>query len=72
VTDSPRLLSREAAARYMGVSPRHLHSFSMVKPVRIGRRVLWDVRALDAWLDRARPSAANSASLIQTYREARK
>jgi hypothetical protein len=50
---TPRLLSREAASTYCGMSPNHFeqHIGSMVPPVRIGKRNLWDIRALDRWLD---------------------
>ena len=51
---TPRLLPREHAAGYCGISPGHFdeHVASIVPPVQIGRRVLWDVHALDRWLDR--------------------
>jgi hypothetical protein len=50
---TPRLLSREAAATYCGISPNHFdeHLAEAVPPVFIGRRRLWDVKALDRWLD---------------------
>ncbi len=50
---TPRLLSREAAATYCGISPSLFdeHVAAAVRPVEIGRRNLWDVRALDRWLD---------------------
>ena len=50
---TPRLLSREAAATYCGISPTAFdeHVAQAVKPIEIGRRDLWDVKALDRWLD---------------------
>ena len=50
---TPRLLSREAAATYCGISPTLFdeHLAEAVPPVGIGRRKLWDVKALDHWLD---------------------
>ena len=50
---TPRLLSRDAAAAYLGISAEHFtaHIVGAVIPIEIGRRVLWDVRALDRWLD---------------------
>ena len=50
---TPRLLSRDAAAAYCGVSPNAFdeHISGFVRPIEIGRRNLWDVRALDRWLD---------------------
>lgn len=49
---TPRLLSREEAARYCGgVAPETFESHVPVQPVRIGRRCFWDVKSLDRWLD---------------------
>jgi hypothetical protein len=49
----PRLLSRDAAATYCGVTAETFeqHVRPHVSPVEIGARRLWDVRALDRWLD---------------------
>jgi hypothetical protein len=55
----PRLLSVEQAAGYLSISPKTIrnrlgpkapHPFP-VKPKRIGRRVLFDVRDLDSYVD---------------------
>jgi len=50
---TPRLLSRDLAAEYCGVSPAHFaeHVAKEVPAIDIGRRNLWDIRALDRWLD---------------------
>src|SRR4051812_33959222 len=50
---TPRLLSRDAAAAYLGVIAETFekHVRSHLSPIEIGSRVLWDVRALDRWLD---------------------
>lgn len=50
---TPRLLSREAAAAYCGVTATTFeeHVRPHVAPLEIGARRLWDVRALDRWLD---------------------
>lgn len=50
---TPRLISRQAAAAYLGISPTLFdeHVAETVRPVEIGRRNLWDVKALDRWLD---------------------
>ena len=50
---TPRLLTREAAAEYCGVSANHFdaHVAKQVPAVEIGRRRLWDIKALDRWLD---------------------
>jgi hypothetical protein len=49
----PRLISRAAAATYCGMSPNHFdeHIAPLVPPARVGKRALWDVKALDRWLD---------------------
>jgi hypothetical protein len=50
---TPRLLSRVEAATYCGVSPPHFdeHIARMVPALKLGKRNLWDVKALDRWLD---------------------
>jgi hypothetical protein len=50
---TPRLLARDAAAAYCGVITERFekHIRPYVKPVEIGSRVLWDIKALDRWLD---------------------
>ena len=51
---SPRLLSREQAAAYCGVSPTHFTETigTEVRPVRVRSAVRWDRVALDRWIDR--------------------
>lgn len=50
---TPRLLSLDAAATYCGVMPGtfETHIRPHVPPVEIGARRLWDVKALNRWLD---------------------
>ena len=50
---TPRLLSRDGAAAYCGMSPNHFdeHVAPAVRPLQFGRRSLWDIKALDHWLD---------------------
>jgi hypothetical protein len=50
---TPRLLSRDAAAAYCGVVAETFeeHVRPHVRPVEIGSRRLWDIKALDRWLD---------------------
>lgn len=50
---TPRLLCKQAAAAYLGVTADAFekHVRPHVGPVEIGARCLWDVRALDRWLD---------------------
>lgn len=49
----PRLLSRDVAAAYCGVVGETFdqHIRPHVPPIQIGTRRLWDIRALDRWLD---------------------
>lgn len=49
--DWPRLLGRDLAAAYVGVSPNTFEATVPVPPIRIGRRELWDKARLDAWVD---------------------
>ena len=52
---TPRLLSEDAAAAYLGIHPETFeqHVRPHIRPVEIGSRRLWDVKALDRWLDEA-------------------
>lgn len=49
---SPRGLSREEAARYVGLGPTTFDQLvqegKMPKPARVGRRAIWDRFKLDA------------------------
>ena len=59
---TPRLVCRDDAATYLGVSGNHFdrHVAPVVAPIMIGCRKLWDIRALDRWLD-AQSAAGNPA-----------
>ncbi len=46
-----RMLTTEEAAGYCGVGVTALKAHVRVAPVQIGSRALYDVRALDRWLD---------------------
>lgn len=50
---TPRLLNRDQAAAYCGVSADQFtrHVEPKVKAVMIGAQARWDLRALDRWLD---------------------
>lgn len=48
---TPRLLNKKMAAYYCGVSHNTFELHIPVRPIRVGCRVLWDRKALDAWLD---------------------
>lgn len=47
----PRLLPRELAAAYCGVSVNHFLAHVPVPSVKIGTKKLWDRAAIDHWLD---------------------
>lgn len=53
---TPRLVNREKAAAYCGVSANTFaaHVEPHLAAVEIGTRRLFDVRAIDAWIDRGR------------------
>lgn len=55
----PRLLSREQAAGYCGLSIPTFEGECPVNPVHIRSRVLYDRAALDRWLDSLSPAPAN-------------
>lgn len=46
-----RLLDVEAAAEYCGVCPSVFIKHVPVKPIKLGRRKVWDVGAIDRWID---------------------
>ena len=50
----PRLLNRNAAAAYCGISPNHfdVNVAPHVEPVPIGSKRLWDRKAIVRWIDR--------------------
>lgn len=51
----PRLLSQKLAAAYLGLSDRAFETYwrqgIIPKPHRLGRRVLWDRKRLDQYVD---------------------
>lgn len=51
----PRLLGSDMAAAYLGISERMLDHVRLrsdfPQPIRLGRRILWDRKALDAFAD---------------------
>lgn len=68
---APRLLTREQAAAYLSVSPNTFDE--MVKDTRMprpkllsSRRRAWDVRALDAAIDRL-PIDGDDARIDETW-----
>lgn len=48
----PRLLSPDQAAAYCGVSAPTFAAWCPVEPLRLGKRVLYDRRKIDLWLDK--------------------
>lgn len=64
----PRLLTRERAAAYCGMTTPHFtaHVGAHVPPLKFGTKVLWDIRAIDRWLDAQNESDNISArSLLE-------
>jgi hypothetical protein len=62
-TFGPRLLTREQAAAYCGVSVATLVNVCPVKPIALGdskRLERYDVQSLDAWIDGFRSDLARS------------
>jgi hypothetical protein len=58
----PRLLTPEQAAAYCGVGRENFETRVGVPPLRIfGARTLYDIRALDRWLDRQSGIAEHEA-----------
>ena len=57
----PRLLSISGTAQYLGLSKGALCHVP-VAPIRLGRRILYDVREIDLWLDRRAGLAHQSAN----------
>ena len=55
--DWPADMDRHVAAAYCGVSPNHFERHCPVRPVRMGRALLWRREDIDAWR-RARPTVA--------------
>lgn len=46
-----RLLDIEAAASYCGVCPTVFARHIPVKPIKLGRRRVWDIVAIDRWIE---------------------
>ena len=57
----PRLLSRDMAAAYCGVSVPTFEAWCPVIPIRESNRVLYDRAKIDRWLDSLGPEAPKSA-----------
>jgi hypothetical protein len=47
----PRMLKAPDAASYCGVSVPTFKTYCPVKPIRLGKNVLWDRVQLNRWLD---------------------
>ena len=39
------------AAAYCGVSGPTFKAYCPLPPIKLGKRILWDLRAIDRWLD---------------------
>jgi len=53
---NPRLINRKEAAQYLGVSPNTFDTYVRLgkfpKPMRLGKRKVWDLHKIDSVLDR--------------------
>lgn len=58
----PRLLSREQAATYCGLSVPTFEAQCPVPSLRIRSRVLYDRHRIDRWLDSLSPDSPKSGS----------
>jgi predicted DNA-binding transcriptional regulator AlpA len=70
---APRLVAREAAASYVCVSPNTFDEMvrdgRMPRPKRLGpHRIAWDVRALDAAVDRL-PTEGDNGTVDGTWED---
>jgi excisionase family DNA binding protein len=57
---TPRLLPPASAAKYLGVEKSTFYvtlPTMGLRPVRMGKRDLYDIRDLDAWVDRQKEVA---------------
>lgn len=66
----PRLFGSDMAAAYLGISERMLDHVrtreDFPQPVRLGRRILWDRKALDYFVDKLSkdPEAEQWAAVV--------
>lgn len=66
----PRLLGSDMAAAYLGISERTLDHVRLradfPQPIRLGRRILWDRKALDYFVDKLSndPEAEQWAAVV--------
>jgi predicted DNA-binding transcriptional regulator AlpA len=55
----PRLLGMDHAAAFLGISPRSFEklwrSYKLPQPYRLGRRLVWDIKILEEYVDALRP-----------------
>lgn len=59
-TLAPRMLAAPAAAAYLGIGTfamRHLHWDGKVRGIFIGRKLLFDLRDLDKYVDQLKKAA---------------
>lgn len=61
MTNSPRGYNRVNAAAYIGVSPNTFDKLvkdgTMPRPIKLGARLIWDVRDLDKAFDKLKGTA---------------
>lgn len=64
----PRLLSQDEAATYCGLSAPTFKSACPVIPIKIRSRVLYDRRAVDAWVDTLGANQPSSSTRVDWLR----
>jgi excisionase family DNA binding protein len=60
----PRLIDVPSTAQYLSLSKRYIRSLvgrGVLRPVRVGRRLLFDVRDLDEVVDRWKCESSSAA-----------
>jgi hypothetical protein len=64
----PRLLTKNEAAAYCGLTVRQFSRYvsKHVTARRFGQAKLWDVRALDAWLDKLYGADSDDGDILKT------
>lgn len=71
--DWPRLMARDIAAAYCGVSANNIERIFNVAPVRLNaRRVLYDRRDLDAAIERLKGNGYAADPIMEAVRNAGK
>jgi hypothetical protein len=65
---TPRLLSRDEASLYCGLLPSTFDRTvaKSVQAIKLANRVVWDVRAIDRWLDQVSGLGTENDDLVSS------